>query len=167
MMPERGRGAKSGEGGVDVWAPLLSSAAPPGSGPFCRKSGPDLTPFRGSGRFFRLSAVVRTVSRDITPGQKLPYRRCPALRPTKPPRPSPARSRRPAGPAPAAEAPALWVLTLRGRSVICPIFGQITLRPLSVRTQSVGASKRNPAGPVIRRVRESKDRASWWTSKRI
>ena len=81
------------------------------------------------------------------------------------------------GPAPDAEAPALptaevlasptAVRTLRGRSVICPIFGQITLRPLSVRTQSVGASKRNPAGPVIRRVRESKDRASWWTSKRI
>ena len=26
-MPERGRGAKSGEGRADVWAPLLSSAA--------------------------------------------------------------------------------------------------------------------------------------------
>ena len=146
-------------GGVDVWAPLLSSAAPPGSGPFCRKSGPDLTPFRGSGRFFRLSAVVRTISRDITPGQKLPYRRCPALRPTKPPRPSPARSRRPAGPAPAAEAPALWVLTLRGRSVICPKIGQITLRPLSVRTAvgSTGASLGVPHTLPVRLLTASRD----------
>lgn len=63
---ERGRGAKSGEGG---WTFGLHSSLvprPPGSGPFCRKSGQNLTPFRGSGRFFQLSAVVRAISRDIT-----------------------------------------------------------------------------------------------------
>ena len=139
-------GARTGEGSEEGWTFGLHSSLvprPPGSGPFCRKSGPDLTPFRGSGRFFRLSAVVRTISRDITPGQKLPYRRRPALRPTKPPRPSPARSRRPAGPAPAAEAPALWALTLRGRSVICPKIGQITLRPLSVRAAAGSTGPRN------------------------
>ena len=69
---------------------------PPGSEPFCRKTGPNLTPFRGSGRFFQLSVAVRAIGRDITPGQKLPHCRRPALQPTKPPRTSRARSRRPA-----------------------------------------------------------------------
>ena len=99
QLAKRGeRSAKQAEWakGANTWAPLLSSAAPPGSGLFCRKTGPNLTPFRGSGRLFRLSAVVRAISRDITPGQKIPYRRHSALRPTKPPRTSPARSRRPA-----------------------------------------------------------------------
>ncbi len=43
------------------------------------------------------------------------------------------------------EASALWVRTLRGRSVICPIFGQITLRPLSVRT-AVGNARTSAVG---------------------
>ena len=43
------------------------------------------------------------------------------------------------------EAPTLWVRTLRGRSVICPIFGQITLRPLSVRT-AVGDARTSAVG---------------------
>ena len=96
MMPERGRGAKSGEEGRTFGLRSSLAPRPPGSGPFCRKSGQNLTPFRGSGRFFQLSAVVRAISRDITPGQKLPYRRRPALQPTKSPRTSPARLRRPA-----------------------------------------------------------------------
>ena len=98
-LAKRAKGVRnrlSGRRGANTWAPLLSSAAPPGSGLFCRKTGPNLTPFRGSGRLFRLSAVVRAISRDITPGQKIPYRRHSALRLTKPPRTSPARSRRPA-----------------------------------------------------------------------
>lgn len=70
-------------------SPLPPSAAtPPGSGPFCRKTGQNLTSFRGSGRFFQLSAAVRAISRDITPGQKLPHCRRSALQPTKPPRTS-------------------------------------------------------------------------------
>lgn len=94
----------------DVWIPppvascrplgLRSSLVPrpPGSGPFRRKTGPNLTSFRGSGRFSQLSAVVRAIGRDITPGQKLSHCRRPALQPTKPPRTSRARSRRPATP---------------------------------------------------------------------
>ena len=138
-----GEGSEERRRGADAWAPLLSSAAPPGFWAVLQEIGPGFDALPGFWAVFRLSAVVRTISRDITPGQKLPYRRRPALRPTKPPRPSPARSRRPAGPALAAEAPALWVLTLRGRSVICPKIGQITLRPLSVRAAVGSTGPRN------------------------
>ena len=68
------------------------------------------------------------------------------------------------------EAPVLptAALTLRGRSVICPIFGQITLRPLSVRTQSAGASAAGagPAGRPRSRGRRSGRfrRPQSWTS---
>ena len=43
------------------------------------------------------------------------------------------------------EASTLWVRTLRGRSVICPKIGQITLRPLSVRT-AVGNARTSAVG---------------------
>ena len=154
-----GEGSEERRRGADAWAPLLSSAAPPGFWAVLQEIGPGFDALPGFWAVFRLSAVVRTISRDITPGQKLPYRRRPALRPTKPPRPSPARSRRPAGPAPAAEAPALWVLTLRGRSGICPIFGQITLRPLSVRAAvgSTGSSLGVPHTLPVRLLTASRD----------
>lgn len=60
---------------------------PPGSGLFCRKTGSNLTPFRGSGRLFRFLAAIRVDVYGITPGQKHSHRRCPVPQPTKPPRP--------------------------------------------------------------------------------
>ena len=60
---------------------------PPGSGRFCRKTGSNLTPFRGSGRLFRFLAAIRVDVYGITPGQKHLHRRCPVPQPTKPPRP--------------------------------------------------------------------------------
>lgn len=83
---ERG---EAGEGGRTLGLRSSLVPRPPGSGPFCRKTGPDLTPFWGSGRFFQLFAVVRAISRDITPGQKFSYYRHSVLQPTKPPRTSP------------------------------------------------------------------------------
>ncbi len=59
---------------------------PPGSGLFCRKTGPNLTLFRGSGRLFRFLAAIRVDGYGITPGQKHSHRRCPVPQPTKPPR---------------------------------------------------------------------------------
>ena len=59
---------------------------PPGSGRFCRKTGSNLTPFRGSGRLFRFLAAIRVDVYGITPGQKHSHRRHPVPQPTKPPR---------------------------------------------------------------------------------
>ena len=59
---------------------------PPGSGRFCRKTGSNLTPFRGSGRLFRFFAAIRVDVYGITPGQKHSHRRHPVPQPTKPPR---------------------------------------------------------------------------------
>ena len=59
---------------------------PPGSGLSCRKTGSNLTPFRGSGRLFRFLAAIRVDVYGITPGQKHSHRRCPVPQPTKPPR---------------------------------------------------------------------------------
>ena len=59
---------------------------PPGSGLFCRKTGPILTPLRGSGRLFRFLAAIRVDGYGIAPGQKHSHRWCPVPQPTKPPR---------------------------------------------------------------------------------
>lgn len=61
---------------------------PPGSGLSCRKTGSNLTPFRGSGRLFRFLAAIRVDVYGITPGQKHSHRRCPVPQPTKPPKTS-------------------------------------------------------------------------------
>ena len=50
---------------------------PPGSGRFCRKTGSNLTPFRGSGRLFRFLAAIRVDVYGIAPGQKHSHRRVP------------------------------------------------------------------------------------------
>ena len=59
---------------------------PPGSGLSCRKTGLNLTLFRGSGRLFRFLAAIRVDGCGITPGRKHSRRRCPVPQPTKPPR---------------------------------------------------------------------------------
>lgn len=59
---------------------------PPGSGLSCRKTGLNLTSFRGSGRLFRFLAAIRVDGCGITPGRKHSRRRCPVPQPTKPPR---------------------------------------------------------------------------------
>ena len=64
----------------------LQASTPPGSGLFCRKTGLNLTLFRGSGRLFRFLAAIRVDGYGITPGQKHSHRRCPVPQPTKPPR---------------------------------------------------------------------------------
>ena len=64
----------------------LQASTPPGSGLFCRKTCPNLTLFRGSGRLFRFLAAIRVDGYGITPGQKHSHRRCPVPQPTKPPR---------------------------------------------------------------------------------
>ena len=64
----------------------LPGVDPPGSGLFCRKTGLNLTSFRGSGRLFRFLAVIRVDGCGITPGRKHSHRWCPVPQPTKPPR---------------------------------------------------------------------------------
>ena len=64
----------------------FQTPTPRGSGLFCRKTGLNLTSFRGSGRLFRFLAAIRVDGCGITPGRKHSRRRCPVPQPTKPPR---------------------------------------------------------------------------------
>lgn len=72
--------------GADCGDSLPGVDPPRGSGLFCRKTGLNLTSFRGSGRSFRFLAAIRVDGCGITPGRKHSRRRCPVPQPTKPPR---------------------------------------------------------------------------------
>lgn len=84
VIPPRRRGSRRPV--LAQTAATLQVSTPPGSGRFCRKTGSNLTPFRGSGRLFRFLAAIRVDVYGITPGQKHSHRRHPIPQPTKPPR---------------------------------------------------------------------------------
>lgn len=85
VFPPRRRGSRRPVLAQTAAIPL-SDADPPGSGLSCRKTGLNLTSFRGSGRLFRFLAAIRVDGCGITPGRKHSRRRCPVPQPTKPPR---------------------------------------------------------------------------------
>ena len=85
VFPPRRRGSRRPVLAQTAAIPL-SDADPPGSGLSCRKTGLNLTSFRGSGRLFRFLAAIRVDGCGITPGRKHSRRRCPVPQPTKPPK---------------------------------------------------------------------------------